>query len=101
MGEILEFKCTMCGAPVKMSWFEFHNRYEKEGRTDILCPECNRKELKRLLDANPALKKAFKEAIEDIMGTEEKRQQLADEICEVINPVIDAWNKAQKAKEAW
>ena len=45
--------------------------------TDI-CTDCARENLKKSLDANPELKKAFKEAVEETFSPENRKKMVDD-----------------------
>lgn len=47
--------------------------------TDI-CTDCARANLKKTLDANPELKKAFKEAVEETFSPENRKKMVDDTV---------------------
>lgn len=47
--------------------------------TDI-CSDCARENLNKSLDANPELKKAFKEAVEETFGPENRKKMVDDTV---------------------
>lgn len=61
-------KCRQCGKELP-----------RISSTDI-CSDCARAALKKTLDANPVLKKAFKEAVEETFSPENRKKMVDDTV---------------------
>lgn len=81
----IKVTCADCGKTIVMSELDYELRYRGVDKSGITCHECNKTRLKKYFKENPDVKKAFMESLYEVMGTEEKREKLANEIC-------DGWN---------
>ena len=61
-------KCRQCGEELP-----------RISSTDI-CSDCARANLKKTLDANPELKKAYKEAVEETFSHENRKKMVDDTV---------------------
>lgn len=93
----MKLECVDCGKTIVMSELDYKLRYDGKP-TKIRCIECNKKHFKEYLRENPEIRKAFKESVENVMGTPEKREKLANEIVTSWNRLVEELKKRGKIK---